>query len=154
MGKVFACMGLFKQHHALALLEPLCAVMKNGVVDIMNNMEENHQNIQSQTIGGREMRKVISTYADETICDITGKKLKEGEGDFGALELPVLVVDKDCMKESKSEGYDPDNCYESRYISLDVSPEISYEILKFLLRKYPNLKKTQYLENCKIKPWM
>ena len=108
------------------------------------------------------MKKVIKQAKIEYRCDITGKSLdsasleKEvGSCDPSHLELNLMVRDKlkivkrvaaEELEKKQSELTQEDIDYydEWDYLrtnSLDLHPEIAYEIYKFLRRKYPEVVK-------------
>lgn len=89
------------------------------------------------------MRKIKQPMTEEVTCDITGEV--QGYADFGSVYLPILVADKDEFKEIGDDSYIPE------YLTLDVNPEITLQIVKYLIKKYPILKsKFRYLNNAKL----
>lgn len=79
------------------------------------------------------MKKIIQQQKIETYCDITGEKLNSPEN---ILCFSIISAHKDDLKEYD----DPDLAWDQEYFEWDLSNEVAFEILKFLMRKYPNIK--------------
>ena len=98
------------------------------------------------------MRDVKQQEIVEITCDATGKKLRQGQESI-SLEIPVLFANKENLKEM-GEG-----AWEVEYVNLDLLPEIGFEILMFLKKKYGKISSKLEsdlvckLNNCKILPY-
>lgn len=83
------------------------------------------------------MRKTI--MKDIVTCDLTGNRLK----DYIHINIPVLVADKEDVKEYGDDAYEID------YLELDITPKEAVNIINLLKRKYPNII-NKWIDNRKI----